>query len=234
MSPQGSCVHTHEADPSKGGIQGVLAGQEQCGNSSVPCTCSSLLPKHRRTALCPLAFAHLPIGVLPPPVGQHKVCVTEDGREAQGLGHLPVGDSEISGQDLSGTKHRGDGDVVRLWEGACLQAAARQRGHVPAAATGKRLWEKLYGSSISSQTQGAGEPALPCLYLHGALLALLPDVAHGDEAEHQVCQVQLLTSLEVLGAQLRHLPGKPLGARSRASNAKAPVAEGLPHAGYPS
>lgn len=31
MSPQSSCVHTHEADPSKGGIQGVLVEQEQFG-----------------------------------------------------------------------------------------------------------------------------------------------------------------------------------------------------------
>lgn len=84
------------------------------------------------------------------------------------------------------------------------------------------------GAASAPRPQGAGEPALPCLYLHGALLALLPDVAHGDEAEHQVCQVQLLMSSEVLGAQLRHLPGKPLGARSRSSNAKAPVVERLP------
>lgn len=63
------------ANPSKGGIQGVL---EQFGNSLSP----SLLPN---LTLHPLAFAPLPVGVLPPPVGQHKVCMAEDGREAQGL-----------------------------------------------------------------------------------------------------------------------------------------------------
>lgn len=42
-------------------------------------------PTSGRTTLHPLAFASLPVGVLPPPVGQHKVCMAEDGREAQGL-----------------------------------------------------------------------------------------------------------------------------------------------------
>ena len=38
-----------------------------------------------RAVLSPPAFARLPVGVLPPPVGQHKVRVAEDGGEAEGL-----------------------------------------------------------------------------------------------------------------------------------------------------
>lgn len=85
MSPQRSCVHTHEADPGKGGIQGVLAEQEQFGKGLSPTPAPLCCPAAGRTALHPLAFARLPVGVLPPPVGQHKICVAEDGREAQGL-----------------------------------------------------------------------------------------------------------------------------------------------------
>lgn len=58
MSPQSSCVHTHEASPSTDGIQGALAEQEQFGNSL------SLTPAHH---CCPTAGRarsvrwHLPV-----------------------------------------------------------------------------------------------------------------------------------------------------------------------------
>lgn len=78
------------------------------------------------------------------------------------------------------------GEVVpqlRPWEG----------GSAPAG----RLWPQSQGSSAT------------CGYLHGALLALLPQVAHGDEAEHQMGQVQLLAPSEVPCAQLGHLQRDP-------------------------
>lgn len=42
-------------------------------------------PTVGRTALGPPAFARLPVGILPPPVGQHKVRVAEDGGQPKGL-----------------------------------------------------------------------------------------------------------------------------------------------------
>lgn len=78
------------------------------------------------------------------------------------------------------------GEVVpqlRPWEGGSASAG--------------RLWLQSQGSSAT------------CGYLHGALLALLPQVAHGDEAEHQVGQVQLLAPSEVPRAQLGHLQRDP-------------------------
>lgn len=82
----------HET-PVVGGVQWVLAKQQQFGDCLSP--------------LCWMGPASsLPVGVLPPPVGQHKVRMAEDGGKPEGLRDLPEGDGEISGQDLKGTKHR--------------------------------------------------------------------------------------------------------------------------------
>lgn len=105
-------------------------------------------PTAGRAALGLPAFAPLPVGVLPPPVGQHKVRMAEDRGEAEGLRDLPEGDGEVSGQDLEGTKHR------RRW-GRCQAvkgARARQEGSRSCCGLGKGTWpprDESRGSSIS-------------------------------------------------------------------------------------
>lgn len=109
----------------------------------------------------------------------------------RGQRHFGAGPAGHKAQEKTGT-------LVHCQEpnlagGVTLLLQPRERGFA--------AWDEPHRS------QGAGELDPRCSHLHGALLALLPDVAHGDEAEHQVRQVQLAVPSEVLSAQLRHLQG---------------------------
>lgn len=123
-SPLGTCVCALETDPSNRVSVGWVTVPIVHDGNLVRLIAAA--PTVGRTALSPPAFARLPVGVLPPPVGQHQVCVGEDGGQPEGLRDLPEGDSDILGQDLQGTKHR-------TRQGHCWA------GHAPAAAPGKGL-----------------------------------------------------------------------------------------------
>lgn len=108
------------------GFQCFWAEQGQFGDTCPRCVGRDLLsswlltrPREEPRSL----HARLPVGVLPPPVGQHKVRVAEDGGQAKGPRDLPEGDSKISGQHLQDTQRRRG--HVRL---CCLRAASPAGG----------------------------------------------------------------------------------------------------------
>lgn len=115
-------------------------------------------PTTGRAALGLTAFAPLPVGVLPPPVGQHKVRMAEDRGEAEGLRDLPEGDGEVSGQDLEGTKHRRRRGRCQAVKGA----RAGQEGSCSCRGLRKGTWPHGMspgGAASAPTSQGGSEPA---------------------------------------------------------------------------
>ena len=77
--------------PSDGFFNGFWQNRSGLATTCPRCAGPDLLrliavaPTTGRAVLGPPVFARLPVGVLPPPVGQHKVRVAEDGGKAEGL-----------------------------------------------------------------------------------------------------------------------------------------------------